>query len=391
MQQSLAILGRQPAIGLAELESLYGAETLTLVGKEAALLNCAPSDIVFAQLGGTIKLAKVLTFLDTTDWSQISDYLIEHVPKHTCCIAEEGKLKFGISAYGLRTNIKAMERTALSVKKAVKAGGRSVRVVPNKSLELNSAQVLHNQMTKGPLGMELLLVADGERTILAQTTNVQDIDAYAARDQQRPKRDARVGMLPPKLAQIIINLGVGEQKDKQLTLLDPFCGTGVLLQEAFLMGYSIYGTDLEQRMIDYSEANLTWLNRGHAKAWKLEAGDATAHTWSSFDTVVGETYLGRPFNTEPDDATLQQVMSDTSLIHKKFLQNLAHQTKPGFRACLAVPAWFTRRGIKHLKILDSLEDMGYNRVSFVHAEAQDLIYHRTGQIVGRELIVLTRK
>lgn len=386
MSQSVVILGRQPSLGLAELESLYGADAVQPVGNQAALLDLSPDNVTFSRLGGSIKLAKVLTFLDMTSWDEISEFLIREVPKHTCCIAAEGKLKFGISAYGLRVNLKALERTTLSVKKVVKAGGRSVRVVPNKSLELNAAQVLHNQMTKGPLGMELLLIADGQRTILAQTTNVQDIDAYAARDHGRPKRDARVGMLPPKLAQTIVNLanpGEGE------TVLDPFCGTGVILQESLLMGRYVQGSDIEPRMIDYTKENLEYLI-GPAEQ-KLEVGDATSHKWSNFDVVACETYLGRPFNAEPDAGTLQQVMSDVNQIHKKFLQNLAHQTEPGFRACLAVPAWFTRRGVQHLKILDSLEDLGYNRVSFVHAEARDLIYHRTGQVVGRELIVITRK
>jgi hypothetical protein len=40
---------------------------------------------------------------------------------------------------------------------------------------------------------------------------VQDIDAYAERDFERPMRDAFVGMLPPKLAQIMLNLAVGEE------------------------------------------------------------------------------------------------------------------------------------------------------------------------------------
>ncbi len=408
MQQSLAILGRQPALGLVELESLFGSEAITPVGKAAALVDVSPSDIPFVRLGGSMKLAKVLNFLDTTNWDEISDYLIEHVPKHTCCIAEEGKLKFGLSVYGLHTNVKAMERTALSVKKVVKADGRSVRVVPNKSLDLNSAQVLHNQMTKSPLGMELLLVADGERTILAQTTNVQDIDAYASRDQQRPKRDARVGMLPPKLAQTIVNLAAGGLKTEERGLemgsravLDPFCGTGVVLQEASLMGFSVYGSDLEERMIDYTHDNLVWLAQKPSTSLHgsdpdqimclLSVGDATSFKWEPFDVIAAETYLGRPFSTEPDSATLQQVMSDVNLIHKRFLQNLARQTKPGFRACLAVPAWFTHHGIKHLKLLDSLEELGYNRVSFVHGKASDLIYRRPDQVVGRELVVITRK
>ncbi len=34
-----------------------------------------------------------------------------------------------------------------------------------------------------------------------------------------------------------------------------------MLQEALLMGYEVYGTDLEPRMIDYSQANLGWLDK----------------------------------------------------------------------------------------------------------------------------------
>src|SRR5690606_35926256 len=129
-------------------------------------------------------------------------------------------------------------------------------VVPNTELMLNSAQVLYNQLTS-PLGMELLLVRNGGKILLAQTVAEQDIDAYSARDQQRPKRDAKVGMLPPKLAQIIINLASGKLKlTPGETLLDPFCGTGVILQEAKLIGYDIYGSDLESRMVKYTKENL---------------------------------------------------------------------------------------------------------------------------------------
>src|SRR6185503_16098722 len=100
--------------------------------------------------------------------------------------------------------------------------------------------------------------------LLAQTLFVQDIEAYGARDQARPARDARVGMLPPKLAQIILNLSAGPLRPaapqlERLRILDPFCGTGVILQEALLMGYSVLGTDIEPRMADYSKRNLRWL------------------------------------------------------------------------------------------------------------------------------------
>src|SRR3546814_11679403 len=68
-----------------------------------------------------------------------------------------------------------------------------------------------------------------------------------------------------------------------------------------------------------------------------------------FYTIATEIYLGRPFSTQPDPATLQKVMQDTDTIHKKFLQNVARQTKPGFRMCIAVPAWHTKHGVKDRK------------------------------------------
>lgn len=399
MNKTVCILGRQPELGLAELESLFGADKLQAVGHEAVIVEVDPQDFPFSRLGGSIKAAKLLTRLDTTNWKKLSDYLVEHVPKHTCCIPE-GKLTFGISTYGLNVNVKDIERTGLSVKKVHKSGEakRSVRVVPNKAPALNSAQVLHNNMTK-PLGMELLFVADGQGGVyLAQTFAVQDIEAYAARDQARPKRDAKVGMLPPKLAQIIVNLAVGDQDDIESIdreILDPFCGTGVILQEALLMGYSIQGTDLDPRMVDYATQNIHWLDEKHhvlSQNPKLESADATSTTWLPAPmAIAAETYLGRPFSSEPNPDVLHKVIQDVDTIHKKFLLNVASQTVTGFRMCIAVPAWKTKTGFRHLPTLDHLEELGYTRVSFKNAPNKDLIYHREGQFVGRELVVLIRK
>lgn len=404
MSESLLILGRQPALGLAELESLYGADTIKPVGSQAAVVSKPPDEIDINRLGGTIKVAKLLTRIDYNNWQKISDYLVEHVPKHTCCIGP-GKLTFGISTYGLKIKSKDIERTALSVKKAVaKSDSRSVRVVlAKKGMELNSAQVLHNKMAKPPLGMELILLADKHGVVLAQTTAVQDIEAYTARDQARPKRDARVGMLPPKLAQIIINLAVSDADPKYgQVVLDPFCGTGVILQEATLMGFDVYGSDLDERLVGFAHDNLTWLaqqpfsniiiHNENDLFCNLEVADATNYEWKPWPNFIAcETYLGRPFSSAPDDSTLKTVISDVNTIHKKFLENVAQQTKPGFRMTIAVPAWFVGGKIKHMSVLDHLTDMGYTRVSFKYAANEDLIYHREGQIVGRELVTLIRK
>lgn len=389
MSQSLVILGRQPALGLAELESLLGAEVIhPLATPGTARLDIRLETDMFKRLGGTIKVAKLLHEFPSPQWRDIERYLLDNLPKHLQYTDEGSKLTIGLSVFGLDTAPKQLLATGLSIKKVLKSYGKSVRLVPNKEPALNSAQVIHNKLY-GANGWELIFIRDGQRILMGLTIHEQDITAYAARDQQRPKRDPVVGMLPPKLAQIIVNMA-GPQAG---VLLDPFCGTGVILQEALLMGYDALGTDLEPRMVEYSQANLDWLASRTTTlgGYTVAEGDATNHQWSNFDLIACETYLGRPFTAEPDSHTLSKVMQDTDIIHRKFLQNVAGQTQPSFKMCIAVPAWHTKSGIKHLKTLDSLEELGYTRMSFVHAKEEDLIYHRDGQVVGRELVTLIRK
>lgn len=397
MIQTFVIFGRQPKLGLAELESLYGKDAIEPVGHVAAIVHKDPAEINFAALGGTIKFGKLLTVLETTRWGDIEQFLFKAIPEHARHL-EPGKLRLGLSAYELHVTPKNLMATGLKIKKGLKTDGRSARLVPNTMPMLNSAQVLHNHLT-GPLGWELLFVRHKDKTYIGQSIAVQDIEAYGARDHGRPMRDAKVGMLPPKLAQMIINLAKPKPGS---TVLDPFCGTGVVLQEALLMGHDVYGTDLEPRMIAYSQANLDWLKQTRyyqhvcgpetrQGTIKLDVGNACERHWEKFDAIACETYLGRPFSALPKPEILKEVMQDVDTITKKFLKNVASQTKPGFRMCIAVPAWSDGKSFWHLSTLDHLEELGYTRAVFAHAEVDDLIYHREGQIVGRELVVITRK
>ncbi|HSX34156.1 MAG TPA: hypothetical protein VLF62_00750 [Candidatus Saccharimonadales bacterium] len=391
--KSLFILGRTPGIARAELESLYGADHLVASADYAVLSDLPAHSINFARLGGTVKLAHVVGVIKTHDWRGVQ----QELSRQTVALAQdlaEGKVQLGISVYGLRTNPRQLMGAGLEIKKGLRSHGYSVRLIPNQEPALSSAQVLHNHLT-GERGIELIAVQHGNEIILARTTAVQDINAYAARDQGRPKRDAFVGMLPPKLAQTIVNLGVGSLPPSHDTrVLDPFCGTGVVLQEAALMGYGMYGTDLEQRMIDFSAQNLAWLSeRSRTSDPILEAGDATSHTWHPSPLIVAsETYLGRPLSSWPKPETLRDIIGTCNLIIEKFLRNIGGQLQPGNRLCLAVPAWRNPSGrIHHLPLLDLLGEMGYNRVSFEHASAEQMVYYRPEQLVARELLVITRK
>ncbi len=402
----MCILGRQPALGVAELEALCeDANLLRKVSPHAVIIKAEPSSINFSRLGGTVKFCKLLAELPLKRWPDIEAYLAEALPAHLHTLPAS-KLRLGVSTYGIDVSPAQINATTLRLKKRIREQGKSVRIIANTNPALSSAQVLHNKLT-GAGAWELVLVGGGKHIFLAQNIAEQDIEAYAQRDQKRPMRDSRVGMLPPKLAQIIINLAAAATSlGTERIVLDPFCGSGVILQEATLMGFNVHGSDINAKMIEYADQNLMWLLTQPNcpvqrppdpidPSWRyfqIEQADATRAKWEPLpDFIASETYLGQPFASPPTLEALHKTMRETDSIHRQFLLNLASQTKPGFRLCVAVPAWHLNGKVHHLKTLDSLPKLGYTRLSFVHAPNRELIYRRPHQIVGRELVVLVRK
>jgi tRNA (guanine10-N2)-dimethyltransferase len=378
-------LGRQPEISFAELEAVFGKANLKHFGKIAVLDVEDISARQFERLGGTIKIAEVIS----NDWNDIMSFL-----------PESGKAVVGLSSYNTNLNAKTLTKIAVAIKKHRK----SVRFVPNKKSDLSSAQIIHNKLIGSDNKFEFILAeADGAK-MLAQTLYIQDIKSYSNRDYGRPRRDAKNGMLPPKLAQIMINLAVQDTKSRHdldpskkrakpktiPVILDPFCGTGVVLQEAALMGYNVYGTDIEQKMIDFTIANLKWLSASHKVNFfeKLEVGDATKMNWQPvMDFVVAETSLGKPYFVEPTIEALRQNVKKCNKLVEKFLENLYSQIKKDTRLCLAVPAWNVGGKNYRLSIIRRLKDLGYEQQK---VSAKPLLYRRKDQIVGRELLVLKK-
>src|SRR4051812_16101153 len=108
--QSLLILGRQPALGLAELESLYGADKLQPIGTQAVIVDVDPCLLAFDRLGGSTKFAKLLTVLDYIDWQKVEKFLLEVSPGHSQRIPE-GKMTLGLSTIGFDVGLKQLQAT----------------------------------------------------------------------------------------------------------------------------------------------------------------------------------------------------------------------------------------------------------------------------------------
>lgn len=415
----IVILGRQPELGVAELERRYGAENVKWLSSVSALVDSDSIDV--NQLGGSVKSGEVI-FEGRGNWRDISQKLVRHY--QDLWSSRSGKITLGISAYDFGVSAREVQKTGIILKSKLKQAGVSLRLVPNDEPALSSATSHHNKLGLSDNKIELLAVrAANGKVVIAESTGAQNITALARRDQNRPKRDAFVGMLPPKLAIMMINLAAGPDRsttsfegsksevqsasaDETLpskdgsrrgqppTLLDPFCGTGVLLQEAALLGYSVYGTDLSEKMIDYTSVNLDWLKSSHRLDFKvrLHPGDATDTTWQPpVDLIAAETYLGQPFSAPPSPKKLEEVKTTCNLIITKFLQNIGSQIKPGTPLCLAVPAWRDSEGnLTHLPLIRDIETLGYKRAELKNVTNNQLIYYREDQVVARELLILVK-
>ncbi|MBR2994605.1 hypothetical protein IKF32_01675 [Candidatus Saccharibacteria bacterium] len=409
----LVVLGRQPEISIAELEAQFNdvrrvSERLAIITSAGDGSGRGPQNVLRSKnfgegeepagpaenidrFGGVLKFAVELT-------KSPLEYLAGLL---------DGKITIGVSDYSKGASKKSVTLEALKLKKILVRHGRSVRVVENKDAILSTATSLHNGLSgKNERKVELIKVNNDWYRVIG----VQDIDAYAKRDQARPARDAKVGMLPPKLAQVLINL-CGPLKPGSV-VLDPFCGTGVVLQEALLMGYHAYGTDISERMIEYTERNLKWLFREHCdqrgacaaspvttgasvarsrnNPFQISIGDATSFQWSQpIDAVACEGYLGKPFSKVPTDMELKEQKQECGAIVTGFLKNLAEQIKKDTPVVIAVPAWLRLDGLyERLDILDEIQDMGYN---VNNKTREGLLYHRDDQVVARDIIILRKK
>ena len=386
----IAILGRQPEISIAELEAVYGAEKVKKISSQAATIDS--DNFSVDNLGGTIKCGYIVSRVksqksDHHTLLQASKAIVEKYTKNLS--HSQKKITFGISFYGNKVDSRNIQKIGIILKNSLKKSGVSLRLIPNKTAALSTATSHNNKLGRSETKIEIIIV----RTIngdflIAESRGTQNINSYTQRDRERPKRDAFVGMLPPKLAQIMINLS-GAQSGSYLW--DPFCGTGTVLQEATLLSINTYGSDLSDKMVDYTSENMRWLEKTFSTntAWQAFQADATSvkltpEQKQQITHIVCETYLGQPFSAPPSPAKLKEVVGNCNHIISEFLKNLHNQIRPESTLCIAVPAWQNQHGqFTHLPLIKNLSKLGYQPIN-----DKNLLYHRPDQVVAREIMVL---
>ena len=371
----IAILGRQPELGIVELESTLGAEHVMLFGPKAVLLD-VPIDIDL--YGGVVKVAQILY-----------DGLVAELPALPLHLGTlgltSGKTTFAVSAESRHISPRDVTAIGIELKRALREYGSARFVAPKAGTEVTAAQLKFNRVLEK--GFELLLVGDRKRMIIARTVGIQDIDWYSHRDYDRPARSSKVGMLPPKLAKVLVNT------TEAPTVVDPFCGTGVVLQEALLLGRSAVGSDLALEMVTASEQNLNWLVSEVSRSlpsWSV--GEADARTFvlpKKAISIVTEGYLGPNLSHSPSAQQLNTIQAELSGLYRDSLREWAAQISTGTELALCVPAWSVNGKWVTLGLVDDLPRLGYTIKVFKHVQTP-ILYSRENQVVGRQLLFLRK-
>jgi len=405
------ILGSNPTLSLAELTAVFNDGNLILAQKDIAILetNQEINANIIKKIGGTIKFGII--------HSEIASFATKDILKFVAIFAKpeksESKFNFGVSLYGkakINTKVIAME-----FKKMLKQSGVNSRWVISREPTLSSVVVEQNKLITKQ-GAEIVIIQFNKKFLLGKTLAVQPFKELSFRDYGRPARDDRSGMLPPKLAQIMINLS-GANNDS--VILDPFCGSGTILTEAMLMGYThIIGTDISNKAITNTKTNIDWTKNNfklQITNYKLLNADATQISKhlapDSVDAIITEPYLG----PQRGRIEIEKIKSELEKLYSKSLEEFKKILKPGGRIVMVWPV-FQRA---HLSLRGSISDRNnltntniagalhpnlnnfhiinpiptsLQKNIFVKLTNRDtIIYGREQQKVWREIVVLERE
>ncbi|OGE83446.1 MAG: hypothetical protein A3B95_00075 [Candidatus Doudnabacteria bacterium RIFCSPHIGHO2_02_FULL_43_13b] len=415
------ILGRVYTLALAELLHVFDNMQISW-----QIMACSPEVVVIkteqtlnaqalqARLGGIIKIIRLFDTFQKKGKEYPSQVLTNYFSfKKTKDYLSDysGKKQFGVSIYSLDPTIRFREesqRIAFFIKKILQDQELSVRAVipqfPDQAL--SSVQVNENQLLQK--GAEIVVISGTQRLFVGKTLCVQNYEDYGRRDYQRPARDEINGMIPPKVAQNMINLAV--QLKPLDYILDPFCGSGTILQEAILMGYRAIGSDIEQKAVENSEKNLEWFRNRYSvppnryKLFKSHAGEISLMIPNyKVAAIVTEGTLGPIYTKLPKKIEAQKNFKQLAKLYEQVFLEFQKFLSPKSKVVICLPAYKTGIGYDFMPNLDFATKNGYTildplpidltkKYKFLKVtDRKSIIYDRRDQVVAREIFIFQYK
>ncbi len=405
------ILGNNPILSLAEIfnrEASTG-ETFSVIDLTSKALVVEPKAAFNPRrwqqdLGGTIKIIEIVTTFKS--WTDLYTVLTPDYAVQKLFPLQSNKFVFGFSLYGdiIWRNQTECKKLGLSLKKGLRGHHYKSRYVEGVEGILSSVQVAKNNMiTKGA---DIAVVSGLYGFYLGKAVTVQNFEDYSKRDYGRPQRDAQSGMVPPKLAKIMVNLSLARPDDP---ILDPFCGSGTVLQEAALMNYTnIIGADISARAVADTKKNIGWLTKTHQlekhhiSVYQSDIADLPEKIKpGTMQAIITEPYLGPPLSQEPTADTISKTINELDELYLKAFSAFATLLVPKGRIVVIFPLFRLASGVYTLKILEKLHAMGFTRINPLPEKITlfakigptargSLMYQRPDQLVQREIFIFQK-
>lgn len=294
-----------------------------------------PIELIQARLGGVVKIG-----IEVARQKDLATTIAADLKNNT-------QRRFSLSAikpnYPLEAVAKTIKYKALELDRAV-----SYRLAKSAYLSVAISST-----------REYCIV--GEEVITFLT--LQDIEAWNRRDYARPRIDAKSGMLPPKIARILVNLAL--PRPEPGILCDPFCGSGTILAEAKMLGHTVIGSDISARAVEDATINLEWLAHEYKQDFGVEVSQQDVHhahlpPGVLADAIVFEGYLGPPNIREAQIANQLKGMNKLYLGAFKQLHKLL---KPKGMVVAALPSYVSGDTLKTLDaLIDRVRSLGYTPI-----------------------------
>lgn len=411
------ILGRVPELSIAELLAVFKARGISLYNPRLSpsvftAETTQPFDVkkLLSAVGGVIKMGVVSHYSAPSLSADSADVLIR---EFLSTMDTDKRITFGLSAYtltqsgfsghGSKKIHWALTDLGLSVKKIMKESGDSARFVsPRPGTTMLSSVVVEKEKLLASQGCEIVALIDQDSVHFGKTLAVQEFEEYSFRDWNRPARSMDVGLLPPKIAQAMINLADLSPQDNP-HLLDPFCGFGTILQEALLLGYHrVSGSDLNSHNINATRENLSWLSSkttvslANVNVTVRNAEMLARHyKVGGVDAIVTEPYLG-PVVKKSGPQNLSAISKELERLYLSFFKEAHKILSPNGSVVIVFPVWI--HGVKKtfLPIIEKIQRAGFtltapNVPQFGNlTDRKSILIFREGQHVARELFVFRK-
>ena len=391
-------LWREWKLSVAELINFFPKSEIIFCGSWVLILGNIEKSYLqenFYKLGWTIKIFELDFFANIED---IYESILE------TALNTEWKFKYSLNLFWEKSL--KLENILKKTKNLLKNKSISARYFNKDDWKnLSSAQILGNSILKKWFDFNIINLWN--IFYFGKTLEVQDIDAYSKRDFSK-NRDMQVGMLPPKLCQMMINIWKESKDCESKNVYDPFVWLGTVLIEALNMWISqVFWSDLSEKMVDESRKNISdfisknWLKNISFKIEKLNAkfiNESEILQKEKIDLIVTEWYLWEIMTKKNISLDRINKQKESLLsIYSKFFENLA-KVDFSWRIMICFPFWeLNGKFIYFNEILEILnkfcviENIFKNSEINLSSKSGSLLYKREKQLVWREIFKLKIK